>query len=350
VETAREALPVKGSIVRLGIVGLGHAARTLHAPAIARVPELRVAACCDVDGEALSSFLPGAQLARYSDWRSLLDAEVDAVAVITPPLSLAEIGSAVLQTGKHLFVDKPLAANRAGHEALLAAAQQSPGVALLGLNFRFHALVRRAREMVKAGALGEVRAIRSLYTHCTDQAPPRAWLRQRAVGGGVLVNEGIHHFDLWRYLLDCEIEHLSVHTVSLPDCDDDTSTVSARLSGGILGSALFSLSTGPECELEILGTDGRLRLSPYRFDGLCFTARGIWAGHWRQRLRETVATLRGIPAAASGRVRGGDFFSSYVSMWSHFARCVRGLESPSVTLRDGHLAMAALFEALAPSA
>ena len=87
--------------------------------------------------------------------------------------------------------------------------------------------------------------------------------------GGALFEIGVHHFDLWRFLLGSEVA--SIHAYSKSEHGlDETVSVSAQMANGVPVSAFFSEQTSDANELEILGRKGRLRLSIYEFDGLYF--------------------------------------------------------------------------------
>lgn len=335
------------SVVNLGIVGCGFGARVVHLPALACVPEVRIAALCDSAEVALAAAAPGCGASRFTDLRALLAAPgLDAIAVLTPPDTHAELGCAVLASGKHLFLDKPIAASHADGERLVAAARDSRGKAFMAHNYRWHRLVEQGRAFVRTGALGPLRAIRSVYTHHHQGPGVQPWHRTRRRGGGVLLNDGVHHFDMWRFLLDRDIEELKLHTTNTEQFEDETCTVSARLSGGVLGSAIFSFGSGGESVIEIFGDEGRLQLSLYQFDGLRFVPATAHSGQLGPRARAAVSTLRSLPSALRGLRGQGDVATAAVAMWRAFANCVLRDQVPPCTLLDGQRAMTALFAAL----
>ena len=82
---------------------------------------------------------------------ALYKQDIDAIAIFTPPDSHREIGLAAMESGKHLFIDKPLAVNVNDCEALVQKASQSPVIAMLGFNFRWHRLLRRSHDPASGG-------------------------------------------------------------------------------------------------------------------------------------------------------------------------------------------------------
>ena len=106
---------------------------------------------------------------------------------------------------------------------------------------------------------------------------PSEWQKRRSSGGGALFDQAIHLFDLWRFLLDTEVEEVFATSRSGP-WDDETATVTARLTNGALASATCSERTGENNEVEIYGRRGRLQVSCYRFDGLAIFSVGQYSG------------------------------------------------------------------------
>lgn len=334
--------------IRIGIIGCGRGAQVHHLPVLTRLPEFKVVAAADLDPRLLQSVAGhfGIQN-RFTDWREMIHSnEVEAVAVATPTASHCEIGMAVLREGKHLFMEKPLALNLDECDQLIAAAAGSGRKAVVALNSRWHRLVLRARELIRSGLLGNLKSIRSVYTHCHPGKTAQSWHKRRALGGGVMINDGVHHFDLWRFILGSEVTEIYAHSLSSEHFEDDTCTVTAQLDNGMLASGIFSFSTSANSELEIFGEEGRLLISLYRFDGLEFFAKTSFPGSIKTRLRSAVQTVKELPDGLGLIRRGGYFGFSYEALWKHFADCIRQDVQPGCTLEDGRKALQIALAAL----
>jgi myo-inositol 2-dehydrogenase/D-chiro-inositol 1-dehydrogenase len=338
-------MPDPGNTIRLGIVGCGLAARAQQLPTLSALPEFTVAAIADTDVARCSELADRFSIPlQFSSHRDLLTGtDVDAVVVATPPTSHAEIGLDVLRAGKHMFMEKPLAMNLEECDRLIDAAAQSQVKVVVGFNSRWHRLAVRAREVVRSGLLGPLKAIRSVYTHAHDGPTAQYWHKTRALGGGVMFNDGVHHFDLWRYLLDSEVVQVQADSINSAHFEDDTCTVSARLANGALASAVFSFSTSSNSELEIFGESGSLLLSLYRFDGLVFSPSAELPGSIKTRSHQVMNFLRYLPAGVAALRRGGDFDTTYTAMWSHYADCILKGATPACTLSDGRAATAVVL-------
>jgi predicted dehydrogenase len=324
--------------LRLGLIGCGRVAFERHLPALRRVRGFRLVAVADPDVARLNQF-DSAQ--RHVDYRALLErSDVDAVGILTPTASHAEIALAALAVGKHVLLEKPPALTVAECDHLIERAATSPGKVVVGFNLHWHRLVRRARAFVATGALGRVTAIRSAYTHERTGEDAPDWHRHRATGGGVLLNESIHHFDLWRHLLGADVVEVSATTRHTTRYEDEVSTVTATLAGGIQASGIFAFRTAPTSEIEIYGESGRLGLNCYQFDGLQFHPRTSFPGNSRDRLTKLTTTIRELPAAVSVLRRGGEFADTFRGLWQHFHDCIREDRPPACSLHDGKHAIA----------
>lgn len=327
--------------IRLGIIGCGKVAHEWHFSAIAHCPHLRITAISDVNEDRLESTGERLNISwRYADYRDLLERDdIDAIGILTPTASHAEIAIAGMDSGKHVLIEKPLALTLDECDQLIASAARADGRIVVGFNLRWHRLVREARKVIASGALGEIRAIRSVYTHYRTGEDAPDWHRKLELGGGVAFNEAVHHFDLWRFLLGCEIEQVSSFNQPSEHYEDDNHITNARLSNGTLASAFFTYTTSPNSEIEVFGTAGRLHASLYKFDGLQFYASSSYPGDIGDRLKKMLGTVADLPKAVQIRRLGGDFGATFTGLWRHFAECISTGRDSECTLEDGKHAL-----------
>lgn len=327
--------------IRVGIVGCGRVSWERHLLPLRRLPGFKVVAVCDRIAERSERVgeLYGADR-RLTDYRRLIELpDVDAVAVLTETGSHAEVGVAVLDAGKHLFLEKPLALTLHDAEALLAAERRSGRIAQVCFNLRWHRLITQAKAAIDAGILGQIKAIRSVYTHDRTGSNAPVWHRKLSSGGGVTFNEGVHHYDLWRYLLGCDFEQVHAVGRSSDVYEDETCVSIAKLSGGILGTSVMSFLSGPNSELEVFGESGRLLISLYRFDGLQFYSSRTYPGALADRLKRGVRAMLSLPALLTDARHGGGFQASFAGCWRSFGDAIRYGKSPLCTLDDGRKAL-----------
>lgn len=147
-----------------------------------------------------------------TDWRALLDrSDIQAVVIATPDHTHEEIACAALAAGKAVLVQKPMASSSAACRTILAAARSAQVPLEVSFMHRYFPEVRLARAMLAAGDLGPVHAAR--VRNATPGPDWDAWFwRRDLVGGGVVLQLGVHGIDLVRHLLGNSIVSLVATT------------------------------------------------------------------------------------------------------------------------------------------
>jgi predicted dehydrogenase len=185
------------SELSVGIIGLGKMGQ-IRKGVLEDLDTVRVAAICDPVLEGKSG--TAGELVRTTDYREVLDAGVDIVFVCTPNNVTAEIAVAALDSGLHVFCEKPPGRNLTDTRAILDASQRHPELKLkFGFNHRYHGSVIQAHAIVKSGHLGNVLWMRGVYGKSGGVGFDQSWRSDRNVaGGGILLDQGIHMLDLFR--------------------------------------------------------------------------------------------------------------------------------------------------------
>lgn len=176
---------------RVGIVGLGFG-RQVHAPAFQRIPGCRVVAIAGRDREAASTAAATiAGCAGFGSWHAMLDnGGLDAISIAVPPAAQPEIVQAAAERGLAVFCEKPIAADVAAAERMLAAVRRH-GVAH-AVNFSFPEIPswQEARQAIADHLVGGPLRNASLtwqvetYAHRHDLR--NGWKRSPEQGGGAL--------------------------------------------------------------------------------------------------------------------------------------------------------------------
>jgi myo-inositol 2-dehydrogenase/D-chiro-inositol 1-dehydrogenase len=319
-----------GPPVAIGIVGCGRVTRTRHVPALLGLDGIRVVAVADEVAEARSAVATAlGGVPQCADLEALVDQhELDAVAVCVPAEAHTEVVLRALDAGKHVFVEKPLCLLLQDANEIRRRVEETGRALMVGFNLRHHPLVREGTAMIRSGALGQVVALQSTFASSFDyrgQALPWRFSRER--GGGALIEMASHHFDLWRLLLDDEIDEVTVLTGAGGD-EDATAAVAATTRSGIAVSLICTQRSANVNELMVFGTAGSLRLSPYRFDGLELQSTTQFAGDAVFRLRRLASALPSL------RRNRGAFVASYRHEWIAFANAARGAR-PEPDVEDG---------------
>ena len=144
-------------MLKVGVIGCGYwgpnLIRNFHA-----LPDAEVAAIADLDEKRLGHvglLYPGA-LKTTNHLDIIGDPEIDAVVVATPMSTHFRLGRQVLEAGKHLFLEKPMATTSADCAALVDLATRQDRVLMVGHTFIFTPAVRKIRSLITTGELGDV--------------------------------------------------------------------------------------------------------------------------------------------------------------------------------------------------
>ncbi|MFI7498633.1 Gfo/Idh/MocA family protein [Streptomyces sp. NPDC049687] len=240
-----------GSVDSLGVavVGFGWMGR-VHAQAYARVrhhypqlalrPEL-VAVAEEVPGRAEEAAAQFGFASTTRDWREIAaDPRVRAVSITAPNFLHREIGVAMAEAGKHIWIEKPVGLTRQDAAAVADAVAEAGVQGAVGFNYRNAPAVETARDLIASGELGAVTHVRvrlfSDYAAHPDGALTWRYERERG-GSGVLGDLASHGADLARFLLG-DITSLTADTaVFVPERARPTGATAghSRASGGELG-------------------------------------------------------------------------------------------------------------------
>ena len=185
------------NVVRVGIIGLGKMGH-IRAREVDKNPATVLIAGADPDPAKHVAF---PSIACSSDYHSVIESEVDAVIVCTPNRYTPDIVIAALDSGKHVFCEKPPGCSVQGIEAIIAAEKRNPDLKLkFGFNHRYHAGIQEAKRIVSSGRLGRILWLRGIYGKSGGPGFEESWRSSKEVsGGGILLDQGVHMLDLFRF-------------------------------------------------------------------------------------------------------------------------------------------------------
>jgi len=325
--------------IRVGIAGCGAIARTVHLPLLRKRRDVRIQSFAEPDAAArnrASGLLPEARAFETLD-AMLSEARPDAVIVALPTGLHGAATVAALESGCDVYVEKPLAASLAEADSVMQAWRASDRIGMVGFNARFNPLVRRLRERVREGRAGTPVYVRTVFSIAPREMP--AWKRRRETGGGALLDLGVHHVDLVRFLFDRDPVAVKA-AIESRRTEDDTVLLQIDLEGGPRIHAFHS-SCAAEGELvEVFGD--RARLSVSRFTSLDVSVLdNPGDGGLARRFLRGVASLRHLGGALEARrspLREPGYALALDSFFS--AVRTRQLAPDAPTLADGWMAAA----------
>lgn len=184
--------------LKVGIAGFGVVGKR-RKDCVDRHQNLRVVAVCDrtFDGEGA---LPDG-IRYYQNYQRLLTEDLDVLIVCLTNEIAAEVTVAGLESGLHVFCEKPPGRNVEDIVRVITHERQHPALKLMyGFNHRYHESVQDSLRILRSGDLGRVINMRGVYGKAklvTFNQPD--WRTKREIaGGGVLLDQGIHMVDLMR--------------------------------------------------------------------------------------------------------------------------------------------------------
>ena len=203
----------------------------------------------------------------------LADPGVDAVYVALPPSLHVEWAQRALAAGKHVLVEKPLSRDPAAVERLFDAAERAGLVVIEGFMWRHQPQATRLQELALGGAIGELRLVRAHFSGMLDRPGDPRW--DPALGGGTLLDMGTYCVNASR-LVAGEPEEAWAEAVLAPSGVDVRVAAALRFPGDVLGHFDCAFDLPFRSEVEVVGSEGTLRLSPAfaRDDGVLELRRG----------------------------------------------------------------------------
>jgi predicted dehydrogenase len=293
-------------------------------------------------------------LARsYGSYADMFAAErglpdgIEAVAIVTPNHVHAEIARAALAAGLHVICDKPLTNTVAEAEELVSLAASSGRVFAVTYNYSGNAMIRQAREMVRAGALGDVRVVQVQYA--------QAWLADdleasgqkqaewrtdpaRSGAGGAIGDIGSHAFHLAGFVTGLQPEAvLAQLDAFVPGrrVDDNAQVLLRYPNGarGMLWASQVAHGHGNDLRLAVYGSKGGLSWSQEEPDRLWFTPAGE-----PTRLLTRGGAGMSADAARVSRVPGGHpegYLEAFATIYTEIARAIRGEAGDFPGVADG---------------
>ena len=250
--------------MRVGLVGYGLGGSTFHAPFIDVTPELELVAVVTTDPRRralVSARHPHAEVVGSAE-ELLGRPDLDVVVVTTPNATHVPLALAVLRSGRHVVVDKPVAPTAAEARAVAAVAQEHERVCFPFHNRRWDGDFRTVRELVSQDRLGPLRRVEIRWERWRPRAsaaPGRAWKDDPAPGaaGGVHFDLGPHVIDQALLLLGRPTQVYAELATRRPGARAvDDAFLALTFPGGSVAHLTTSLTVGgPLARFHVVGRD-----------------------------------------------------------------------------------------------
>ncbi|MGP4691302.1 aldo/keto reductase [Agrobacterium cavarae] len=258
--------------IRWGIIGPGTIAKTFaEGVAHSTTGKLVAIATRNPDRPGLSDGFPGARIVNGYD-ALLSDAEIDAVYIATPHTGHAEWAIKAIRAGKHVLVEKPIALSAYDADAIFHEAKKAGVFAGEAYMYRLHPQTAKIVELVKGGAIGEVRIIRSSFGFSMGsfRADHRLFANESA-GGGIL-DVGGYPVSMARLIAGAVsgqpfleptkvsgVAHLGQSGV------DEWASAVLKFPNEIIAEVSCSIMANQDNVLRIIGSEGRIEVQDFWF-------------------------------------------------------------------------------------
>jgi predicted dehydrogenase len=191
--------------LKYGIIGCGGIANGKHLPALGKLPDIELAAFCDIipaRAKKANEEYAGGRGKICKTWQELLKEDLDAVCILTPNDSHCEISVGALKAGKHVMCEKPMAKSYREAKAMLAARDESGKLLTIAYQNRFRPDSLFLKAECAKGMLGEIYFAKA--TALRRRAVPTwgVFLDEKKQGGGPLIDIGTHSLDLTLFMMN----------------------------------------------------------------------------------------------------------------------------------------------------
>jgi scyllo-inositol 2-dehydrogenase (NAD+) len=308
--------------LNVGLIGLGRLGRIYARDLSTRIACTRLVAVADVDQSAVDKITSEFDVPRGSidPGDVISDPSVDAVVIVTPTSTHREVTEAASAAGKAIFCEKPLSIALDEAVAIRRAVERSGVFFQMGFMRRFDRGFAAAKQRLDEGTIGDAVVFKSTsrdpFRPSVEYADPRS-------SGGLILDMGIHDFDLARWFMG---EVATVQAVggvlAYPELgavgDIDNAIISLVFKSGRLGVVDLTRNGvyGYDIITELLGTKGTLRVGYIRETPLMVMTKGLVA-------HDTVPYFM------------ERFGEAYTTQLENFAQNVLRGRQPPITVDDG---------------
>ncbi len=298
-------------ILRIGIAGLGTAGRAFIPPILAD-GRVKLTAIADPDQAVTQEMARSIDVTGYDGLGSMLHHPgLHAVIIATPTPMHAPHAMAALNAGKHVILEKPMAIDLAEAKAIVQAAEANDRLLLIGHSHSFDPPIQRMRAIIASNVLGPVRMIQTAAYTDWVYRPRRPDELDATMGGGVVMRQGAHQFDIIRLLGGGDLQDV---TARVFDWDPKRRVIGAH-------SVMLTFASGAVAMATYNGYGGL---------GMAELTQGV--GEWGFAEPPTTPSLRVAPAdvAQAKRSRAASSDKSQAPFQPHFGLTVVSCEGGDI--------------------
>lgn len=192
--------------MRVGLIGAGLQASRIGT-AIADSEKSELVCITDTRISAAQKLAKNLKCDVAKDWKEVLDSNIDSVVICIPPKFHAELSIEAMKKGIHVLCEKPISYSLEDAQTMISTSTETNTILQIGFNHRYHPGILQIMEWYRQGEIGEINFIRSIYGIGARPDIKNEWRSDpNVIGGGQLMEQGIHCIDLMRWFVGNPIE------------------------------------------------------------------------------------------------------------------------------------------------
>ena len=235
--------------LKAAIIGMGEGFR--HIEAYQKCSDFELTAICDIDPERMEKRIKEynlpSSIKQYTDYKDIVaDKDIDVVSCASPDFDHAEQCVALMNSGKHIFCEKPMTLDLEEARSIVNTAKATKRAFMVCHPTRYTPAFVLARKMIKRGDLGQLFMVESEYAHNyrgMDRRALKNW--RKDARRDPLLGGGCHAVDLIRWIADDQLEHAFAFgtNIAMPDwpIEFDSYMATYKFKSGIIGKVMCSI-------------------------------------------------------------------------------------------------------------
>jgi len=319
-------------MIDCGLIGFGLGGRAFHAPFLASVPGLRLAAVLQRTGDDAARIYPGTKIVRTLE-ELLAISSIQLIAISTPNDTHAPLTRACLEAGRDVVLDKPFATTIAEAQELVALAKKTEKFLTVYQERRLDGDFLTLEQLVSSGQLGRVIRFEEAFDRCRP-AVRDSWKERPGPGTGVFYDLGPHLIDHALTLFGTP-EMLLADTRAERDAasKDDAFDVTFYYANGLRAYlSSTTLAPIPRPHFRVLGTRGSYAKQGLDPQEALLRAGKPASGHdWGMEKEEEWGTLAEFDAASVARRKIPTLRGDYRKFYENVRDVILGKAKPLVT-------------------
>jgi predicted dehydrogenase len=240
---------LKKDVINVGVIGVGNFTRNVHIPNLSRIAGYSIKSVCSASGTNAASVAKRFKVDYVtSDYHEILnDPQIDMVLIATRHNLHSRIAIEAAKAGKHIFVEKPVAMNMEELGAVKDAISEAGVHLMIGYNRRYSSAAQEAKKYVAQFP------IMIKYTVNIQNLPDSHWTLDPLEGGGRLIGEADHFFDLMNFFADSRPVDIQAH--AFPVTEDSKEglfnfMVQVKYENNSIGQLTYTRLGGPTVPRE----------------------------------------------------------------------------------------------------